>query len=106
MSVGTSMQVLIVDDDPALLHALPETVRTRMRDVLVETTDTAQEALKRIAEKDYDAIITDLKMPGMDGLALLNEIIAMLTVMTKSDAALPKNASGRLPPRSEPAPER
>jgi len=69
-----SMQVLIVDDDPALLHALPETVRTRMRDVVVETTDTAQEALKRIADKDYDAIITDLKMPGMDGLALLNEI--------------------------------
>jgi signal transduction histidine kinase len=69
-----SMQVLIVDDDPALLHALPETVRTRMRDVLVETTDTARDALKRIAEKDYDAIITDLKMPGMDGLALLNEI--------------------------------
>lgn len=69
-----SLQVLIVDDDPALLHALPETVRTRMRDVLVETTDTARDALKRIAEKDYDAIITDLKMPGMDGLALLNEI--------------------------------
>ena len=68
------MQVLIVDDDPALLHALPETVRARMRDVLVETTDTARDALKRIAEKDYDAIITDLKMPGMDGLALLNEI--------------------------------
>ncbi|WP_447983385.1 response regulator [Nitrospira sp. Nam74] len=69
-----SMQVLIVDDDPALLHALPEAVRTRMRDVLVETTDTARDALKRIAETDYDAIITDLKMPGMDGLALLNEI--------------------------------
>ena len=68
------IQVLIVDDDPALLHALPETVRTRMRDVVVETTDTARDALKRIADKDYDAIITDLKMPGMDGLALLNEI--------------------------------
>src|SRR5690242_4656259 len=69
-----SMQVLIVDDDPALLHALPETVRTRMHDVLVETTDTARDALRRIAQTDYDAIITDLKMPGMDGLALLNEI--------------------------------
>jgi two-component system, NarL family, sensor kinase len=69
-----SMQVLIVDDDPALLHALPETVRTRMHGIVVETTDTARDALKRIAETDYDAIITDLKMPGMDGLALLNEI--------------------------------
>ena len=58
-SAPMSVQVLIVDDDLALLHALPETVRTRMRDVLVETTDTAHDALKRIADKDYDAIITD-----------------------------------------------
>ncbi|HEX3203251.1 MAG TPA: response regulator [Nitrospiraceae bacterium] len=67
-------RVLIVDDDPALLHALPETVKTRMREVAVETSDTAPEALKRISETDYDAIITDIKMPGMDGLALLGEI--------------------------------
>lgn len=67
-------RVLIVDDDPVLLHALPETVRTRMRDVFVETTDTARDALARIAHADYDAIITDIKMPGMDGLALLGEI--------------------------------
>ena len=40
----------------------------------METADTAREALKRIAETDYDAIITDVKMPGMDGLALLSEI--------------------------------
>ena len=66
-----SLHVLIVDDDPVLLRALPETVLARMQDVLVETADTAREALKRIAETDYDAIITDVKMPGMDGLALL-----------------------------------
>jgi signal transduction histidine kinase len=67
-------RVLIVDDDPALLQALPETVRTRLAGVRVETADSAKAAMGRIATIDYDAIISDIKMPGMDGLALLTEI--------------------------------
>lgn len=70
----TSLSVLIVDDDPALLEALPEALRLRMGGVIVETADSAATALDRIAERDYDAIVTDIKMPGMDGLALLDEI--------------------------------
>src|SRR5437667_12252169 len=66
--------VLIVDDDPALLHALPEALRLRMDGVTVDTADSAAAALDRIAVRDYDAIITDIKMPGMDGLELLAEI--------------------------------
>ena len=66
--------VLIVDDDLALLEALPEALRLRMGGVTVETADSAGGALDRIAVRDYDAIVTDIKMPGMDGLALLAEI--------------------------------
>jgi DNA-binding NtrC family response regulator len=66
--------VLVVDDDPALLEALPEALRLRMAGVSVETAKSAAEALDRIAARDYDAIVTDIKMPGMDGLALLAEI--------------------------------
>ena len=66
--------VLIVDDDSALLEALPETLRLRMRGVTVETADSAAAALDRIATQDYDAIVTDIKMPGKDGLVLLTEI--------------------------------
>src|SRR2546426_11976685 len=66
--------VLIVDDDPALLQALPEALRLRMSEVTVETADSAAAALDRIAARDYDAIVTDIKMPGMDGLTLLAEI--------------------------------
>src|SRR5207244_3336788 len=67
-------RVLIVDDDAALLQALPETLRLRMCQVTVDTADSAATALDRIAARDYDAIVTDIKMPGMDGLALLAEI--------------------------------
>jgi DNA-binding NtrC family response regulator len=68
--------VLIVDDDPALLQALPETLRLRMRGITVDTADSAASALERISEREYDAIVTDIKMPGMDGLTLLAEILA------------------------------
>jgi signal transduction histidine kinase len=67
-------RILIVDDDPALLEALPEALRLRMSELAVETCDSAPDALGKIADEDYDAIVTDIKMPGMDGLALLDEI--------------------------------
>src|SRR5437867_5531725 len=66
--------VLIVDDDPALLEALPGALRRRMGGVTVDTADSAEAALDRIDARDYDAIVTDIKMPGMDGLELLAQI--------------------------------
>jgi two-component system phosphate regulon sensor histidine kinase PhoR len=72
--VSTSPRILIVDDDPALLEALPEALRLRMSELAVETCDSAPDALGKIAGEDYDAIVTDIKMPGMDGLVLLEEI--------------------------------
>jgi DNA-binding NtrC family response regulator len=70
----TPLSVLIVDDDQALLEALPEAMRLRMGGVTVETADSAAAALDRITDRDYDAIVTDIRMPGMDGLKLLDEI--------------------------------
>ena len=69
-----SAYVLIVDDDPALLQALPQTLYLRIAGVKVDTCDSAIEAIKRIQEHDYDAIVSDIKMPGMDGLGLLKKI--------------------------------
>ena len=67
-------RILIVDDDLALLEALPEAVRLRIAEIVVDTCDSAVAAVERIEARDYDAIVTDIKMPGMDGLALLSLI--------------------------------
>jgi PAS domain S-box-containing protein len=72
----TAPHVLIVDDDLALLEALPETLRLRIDGIRIDTAASAGDALKQIETTDYDAIVTDIKMPGMDGLALLSEIKA------------------------------
>jgi PAS domain S-box-containing protein len=67
-------RILLVDDDVALLEALPQAIRLRADGIAIDTAETAADALLRIREVDYDAIVTDVKMPGMDGLALLGEI--------------------------------
>jgi len=67
-------RILIVDDDVALLEALPQALKLRMDGITIDTSETAADALVRIRDVDYDAVVSDIKMPGMDGLALLREI--------------------------------
>src|SRR5207302_4667218 len=73
-AAAVSARILLVDDDRALLDALPQALRLRMDEIQIDTSETATEALERIRAGAYDAIVSDIKMPGMDGLALLREI--------------------------------
>jgi signal transduction histidine kinase/DNA-binding response OmpR family regulator len=67
-------RILIVDDDTALLEALPETIRSRMANVSVDIAESGRKALSFITDVDYDAIVTDIKMPELDGLGLLERV--------------------------------
>lgn len=75
--MSPTASILIVDDDPALLRALPEALSLRLPGTEVDVADSAAEARLRIAATDYDAIVCDIKMPGTDGLALLAELRAL-----------------------------
>ena len=69
-------RVLVVDDDPALLDALPAALRLRFPSLDTDVASSGPKALEMILAGDYDAIVCDIKMPGMDGLALLSELRA------------------------------
>ena len=64
--------VLLVDDEPGVLFTLSEVLAERGHRVLGARSGT--EALARLDEAD--AVVTDLAMPGMDGLALMAQIAA------------------------------
>lgn len=64
-------RILLVDDDPALLQALPLTLNLRMSNVQVHTATSATQALDLLQQHEYNIIVSDIKMPGLDGLDLL-----------------------------------
>lgn len=64
------MNVLIVDDDATLVQGLLRGLRRTGWEVCVAAS--AEEALKKLAKADV--VVTDLRMPGMDGMALLAEV--------------------------------
>lgn len=83
-----SPRILVVDDEPNLRRAVE--VALRLRGFEVDTAANGREALARIAQRRPDAIVLDLAMPDIDGLALLPLIrkrtqvpVLMLTASTE-----------------------
>jgi two-component system response regulator GlrR len=65
-------RILLVDDDPDLLHLLA--IRLKSAGYNVTTADSGERALAAIAAGLPQLVITDLRMPGMDGLALFDSV--------------------------------
>jgi two-component system NtrC family response regulator len=63
--------ILIVDDEKNYLVVLEALLAPEGYEIL--TTQKAKEALRLIGESDLDLVITDMKMPGMNGMELLDE---------------------------------
>lgn len=76
MDVSSDPQpvVLLVDDDSNVLSALCRSLRREA--IRVETAKNGREALTRLAEDSVDLVVSDQKMPGMQGVALLKTIRA------------------------------
>ncbi len=67
--------VLVVDDDRSALESIQEILLRE--DHQVSVAHSAEEALEMIRAEDYGVVLTDLRMPGMDGMDLLRTIKAL-----------------------------
>jgi excisionase family DNA binding protein len=68
---GERPRILVVDDEQAVRDLLSKTLT--MADYDVDSADDGPSAIDKMRAVEYDLLITDLKMPGMDGLSVIRE---------------------------------
>lgn len=67
-------RVLVVDDEEDMLWMLQRNLNKGMKDVEILAAKSGEEALAVLSDKNVNLVITDINMPGMNGLDLLIEI--------------------------------
>jgi len=71
-TMALKIKLLFVDDEESIRRLFREAVTTD--EIVVETASDGEEALQKIKTSTPDVVVTDVRMPRMDGLTLLNEI--------------------------------
>jgi DNA-binding NtrC family response regulator len=66
-------KILLVDDETDFTTALSK--RFTVRGMAVETAASGKEALEKVKEQDFDAVLLDIAMPGWDGVETLRYLI-------------------------------
>ena len=94
-------RILVVDDEESVASLVADSLSELGRDYHVETASSGREALRKIASHSFDLVITDLRMPGMDGLELMERIRAgypktRLILMTGYGSPLVQSQATRL----------
>ncbi|WP_136795331.1 MULTISPECIES: response regulator [Desulfosediminicola] len=67
-------RVLVVDDEADMLWMLQRNLNKGMEDVEILAAESGEEALSILSDKGVNLVITDINMPGMNGIDLLMEI--------------------------------
>lgn len=88
------IRVLLVDDEEEFVQALSE--RLALRNYDTTTSFSGDDALEKIKQYNYDVVILDVAMPGIDGIDVLREIkkmkplteVIMLTGHSTVEAAI------------------
>jgi|SRR6185503_5688879 two-component system response regulator PilR (NtrC family) len=67
-------EILVVDDDDIIRDTLCELLS---QDHACQTAATAEEALTKLESQLFDVVLTDVSMPGLSGLDLLNRVVQL-----------------------------
>ena len=72
MTIGKSVNILVVDDEEIVRESLTSWLEED--GYHVECAEGGKKALERLPERNWDLMLVDLKMPGMDGIQLMDEV--------------------------------
>lgn len=64
--------ILVVDDDEVIRETLCELLSAEYS---CQTADTAEEALAKLEAQRFDVVLTDISMPGLNGMELLQRVV-------------------------------
>lgn len=67
-------EILVVDDDCIIRETLCELLSL---DHVCQAADTAEQALTKLEAQSFDVVLTDVSMPGLSGLDLLNRVVQL-----------------------------
>jgi len=72
--MNASRKVLVVDDDPAVRKSIDRVLTSKGYAVI--TAENGEEALRKLNEEKYDLVYTDIRMPGISGLEVAEQVKA------------------------------
>lgn len=94
-TIMTDTRILVVDDEPGMLEVCVDSL-SKIPGVQIETEQKSRSASERLASETWDLLITDIRMPGIDGIELLRKardvdsdmLVLMLTAFPSVDTAV------------------
>ncbi|MBT4141302.1 MAG: response regulator, partial [Candidatus Latescibacteria bacterium] len=66
-------QILVVDDDNTFREFVVEVLQRK--DYAVDAAENGQRAVEHMESKNYDLIVSDIRMPGMDGIQVFEKAL-------------------------------
>lgn len=72
-TANSVIRVLFVDDDPLILQGLQRMLRPMRNEWAMSFAESGTKALEMMAEEPFQVVVSDMRMPGMNGAQLLTE---------------------------------